>query len=407
MPVAVTSETLYSESYRRNPFPVWEILRNDYPVFYDEIDGVWIVTRYDDVASVLREWETYSTQPYAQMFGPVIGKTLVEMDGEEHSIRRRLVAGAFVGDPLKSYLPLIDRVNQALVDDLIGRERIDTFADFATHLPVAILAQILDLPNANQEFSAEWPRQIMDGLWGIEPARSIGAAAHNAMGEYLQPLITERRACPYRDVISQIVSTEIDGIGLSDEEVKTFVSLLINAGSDTTSHALQSVLFNTFREPGLFEAVQRDPELMNRIFTETMRRDTTVTYENRTTTRDVEWYGQELPKGSTIRAYIGAAHTDETVFADPLRFDPHRKDLFFGRERRAGIHNDELAGHMGFGLGRHFCIGYELARAAITSSCLTLLERLESPRIAEDTDPRLVIQFMFRTVDDLVLECGP
>jgi pulcherriminic acid synthase len=400
----VASEELHTERYRRDPFPTWERLRHEAPVHHDEIADAWLVTRYDDVVAVLQDWETFSTQPYAQVFGPVIGRTVAEMDGDEHVRLRRLVAVPFSGDPLRSYEPMIEEVARELVADVADRPRFDAYADYAARLPVAVMAQILGFSRVDRGLLATAARRIMAALEGVEPALSLGVDAHRALGEHLQPLIAGRRRCPHADVISRIVTAEVDGQTLDDDQIKTFVSLLVNAGGDTTSHSIVAVLLAVLERSDVREALAEDPSLWEAAVSETLRRDGPVAYIGRRTTRDVQWHGQRIPAGAAIHAYVASANNDETRFVEPRRFVLGRADLQAGREHRGGVRTDALAGQLGFGLGRHFCIGWQLARAEIAVACRLLLGALRAPRVARGTDPRFEVRFLVRTLDSLEVE---
>jgi cytochrome P450 len=149
--------------------------------------------------------------------------------------------------------------------------------------------------------------------------------------------------------------------------------------------------------------VRDDPALVDTAFTEFMRRDGVVVYEDRELRRDVEWYGQTIPAGDIVRVALMSANNDETVFADPRRFDPARPDLLLGKESRAGGRIDGVANHLGFGLGKHFCIGYQLARAEIVTATRGLLGRLPQMRIAPGQEPTMRIDWFHRHVDRLVV----
>jgi pulcherriminic acid synthase len=137
-----------------------------------------------------------------------------------------------------------------------------------------------------------------------------------------------------------------------------------------------------------------------------MRRDGVVVYEDRELRRDVQWHGQAIPAGAIVRVALISANNDETVFADPRRFDLSRPDLRLGKESRAGGRIDGVANHLGFGLGKHFCIGYQLARAEIIAATRGLLERLPEMRLAAGLEPHLRVDWFHRHVDRLVVEAG-
>ena len=135
-----------------------------------------------------------------------------------------------------------------------------------------------------------------------------------------------------------------------------------------------------------------------------MRRDGVVVYEDRELRRGVEWYGRDIPAGSTIRVALISANNDGAVFVDPRRFDIARPDLRLGKESRAGGRIDGVANHLGFGLGKHFCIGYQLARAEIIAATRGLLVRYPDLRIPAGREPRLRVDWFHRHVDHLVVE---
>lgn len=148
--------------------------------------------------------------------------------------------------------------------------------------------------------------------------------------------------------------------------------------------------------PDVLGAVRRDPALLDAAFTEFMRRDGVVVYEDRELIRDVELHGREIKAGEIVRVALISANNDETAFADPRRFDPRRADLHPGKESRSGGRREGVASHVGFGVGKHFCIGYQLARAEVVVGVGQLLDRLHGPggrtgprtRSTEPTHPR-------------------
>ena len=179
------------------------------------------------------------------------------------------------------------------------------------------------------------------------------------------------------------------------------------AGGETTDRGLANFWWILLQHPEVLEQVRAEPSLLDAAFTEFMRRDGVIVYEDRELTRDVEWYGQTITAGEIVRVALISANNDETVFADPRRFDPHRPDLRLGKESRAGGRAEGSASHVGFGLGKHFCIGYQLARAEIVTASRELLERLPACRVAAGTEPHLRIQWFHRYLDRLVVERGP
>jgi cytochrome P450 len=403
----VSAADLHADAYRHDPFPWWHRLRHDQPLFHDEIDGVWALTRYDDVATVFRDWETYSTKPYNQIFGPVIGVTLAEMDGVEHTQRRAILSRPFGGKNLEAHLSTIVGAIDELSAGLPRSGPADALGAYLTHIPVRIMAEILGLPQRDHPFFHDTALSIMAALEGVEPALSRGIASHRELGNYIDPLITERAQIPGRDVISTIVASEVDGHGIDRDEIKTFISLLVNAGGQTTTDAMAAFWWDLVQHPEVLAAARANEDVLDRAFSEAMRRDGPVVYEDRLTTHEVEWYGTAIPAGSIVRAFIASANTDESVFADPLSFDPERADLYLGLEKRMGVRTETQAGHLTFGLGRHFCLGWHLSRHEAVIGARPLLHRMRNVRFAGDVPPVPRIDFLVRHLDRLDLDFDP
>jgi cytochrome P450 len=404
----VTAETLHGEAYFDDPWPVWERLRHEQPLFHDGIADRWLLTRYDDVAAVFRDHETYSTKPYQRIFSDVIGPTMVEMDGADHDIRRAIVAPELVGLKLRTnYLGLIDAVVEELIVALPPGPRVDLIRSFSAPLPLKVVAAVLGLEAAEVAPLKEATDRIIAALAGEEPARSVGIAAHRRLAERIDGLIEERLAAPGRDLISGIAHGRTEaGERLSRTEIASFISLLLVAGGETTDRGLANLWYVLLQHPDVLAAVSADPDLVDPAFSEFMRRDGVLVYEDREVERDVEWHGRVVPAGAIVRVAVASANNDETVFAEPRRFDLDRADLHPGKEHRAGLRAEGLAGHLGFGLGKHFCIGYQLARAEIVAGTRRLLDVLRRPRLTSDPPSHMAIRWMHRYVDHLVIGRG-
>lgn len=399
---------LHEQPYLDNPFPVWERLRHELPLFHDTVADRWLLTRYDDVAAVFRDHDTYSTKPYERIFTDVIGPTMVQMDGDDHGVRRAIVAPPFVGRPLQTdYVPLIDRVVDDLLRELPATGRIDLVAGLTAPLPLKVIATILGLSADDDAYLAEVTARVIGALSGEEPARGIGIETHQAFTAHVDHLIDQRTENPGADLISRIAQGRTEaGERLSRQEIASFIALMMVAGGETTDRGLANFITVLLDHPDVLAAVRGDPALLDPAFSEFMRRDGVIVYEDRELRRNVEWYGQEIPAGAIVRVALISANNDETVFRDPRRFDLSRPDLRLGKESRAGGRIDGVANHLGFGLGKHFCIGYQLARAEILAATRELLARRPGLRIAPGQEPKLQIDWFHRHVDRLVVEAA-
>lgn len=407
--MAIDATDLHTQAYFEDPFPVWERLRHDQPLLHDTVDDRWLLSRYDDVATVFREHAVYSTRPYERIFTDVIGPTMVQMDGDDHDVRRAIVAPVLVGRQLTTnHGGLV----QAVVDDLVRAlptdSAVDLMAGLTRPLPLKVVATILGMAASDDAYLADVTAKVIAALSGEQPGRDIGVEAHASFTTHISGLIDERSAAPGTDLISGISQGRTEaGERLSRQEIASFIALMMVAGGETTDRGLANFLAILLQHPEVLAAVRADPALLDAAFSEFMRRDGVVVYEDRELNEAVTWYGQTIPAGAIVRVAMISANNDETVFADPRHFDITRPDLRLGKESRAGGRIDGVANHLGFGLGKHFCIGYQLARMEIVTATQALLARFPELRLAAGTQPRLTIDWFHRYVDGLVVETGP
>ncbi len=385
------SSALYSVEYRRNPETIWEEMRNDFPVFYDDISNMWWVSRYEDVKNIFVDYQTFSSSTYELTTGQVVGPTLISRDDYGHVVRRKIVAPDFVGNRLKSYEQLIEDCVINLINSFESEEEISLVREFSSQLPVDVISAILGMKGDGQLFR-QWVTSMIMGLNDSPELRQTGLDASEAFCSHIAPLLNEVDNPDRTDHIAKIARAEIEGERLTNEEITAFCGLLFIAGGETTDKAIANMWWNVLNHPEVLEAVLADDSLWENAFSETMRRTPAVISEERFTTRPVELHGIEIPKGAKIRACLAAAHLDPTVFQDPLSFDIHRSDMHLGKENRSGVSKDTgRSGHFGFGLGKHFCIGYELARNEAIVGSKRIIERLGRPGL-QGTQQGPVIQ---------------
>ena len=360
---AIDAGDLHDEAFARDPFPVWERLRHEAPLFHDTVDDVYLLTRYDDVTAVLRDDVTYSTWIYKTWFATVMGDTFAQYDGERHTRERARVAPHLVGAPLERLLrPAVEAVADAVVGAL-PEGNVDLIGPFTFRLPGLVMASLFGIPPSEQERFLRLAGAISWGLVGGEPELAAGVAARRELEEWTTERLEERRRGEAPDDLLQwLVGPDAAGAVLEDDYIRTNVNFLSAAGSSTVDYALRNVLWALLAHPALADAASEgDVDSVDRTFTEAMRFAPPVPYEGRITTTDVEWHGHVVPEGSIVRVALASATNDETVFADPRRFDTARSDLWPG-DSRGGIRRDGASSHLAFGLGSHFCAGYKLSR---------------------------------------------
>ena len=397
-------DQLHSDEYAVDPAPVWAQLREEHPILYDPDLDTWIVARYDAVAEVLSNHETYNIRTYADSTGAVLGETLIQMDGPEHVWRRSAVAPEFVGRRLDGWADVVDTEIDRLIDGFPGGGRLDLVRDFSRFLPVNVIVALLGFGGtADNQVFRDWVTRIMMGLAPVEEWRRDGIDARNEFAAHIAELMTDPIDAERGDLIARVSLAEHDGRRLDREEVVAFLGLLLIAGGETTDKAIGNMWWNLLRRPELLERCRDDPSFLEPCFSETMRRDAPVIGEVRYLNHEVDWYGVIVPEGARIQCLIGSAHRDPEIFADPDAFDPERSDLHLGVELRTGAVSAGTM-HLGFGLGKHFCLGYQLARREAVRGSERLLASLPGVRFADPQQSGPVIARSMRSLRSLPLE---
>jgi cytochrome P450 len=368
-----------------DPYPVYRRLRDEQPVVPMSIpmgDGVaYLVTRYDDVMTVLKDGTLHSSRSNAKGIGLVMGRTILEMDGKEHTRHRNIVAPFFSPNALRGDMHrVITGMAHELIDGFAGDGRADLVSQFSFTFPLRVVARIIGIPIADYEQFHRWAMDLL----GIADAPFKAIAAAQSIVDYLTPVLAERKANPTNDLLSRLAHAEVEGQRLTDEEVLSFLRLLLPAGAETTYRLIGSTLFALLTHPEHLAAVRADRAFLEPVIEETLRWESPVQYVSREAAAPTTLSGVEVPEGMLISVAIGSANRDERRFPDPDRFDPARN-------------NDD---HVAFGFGRHFCAGSNLARLEARIAVDALLDRLPNLRLEPGTDAR-VVGLAFRSPNGL------
>jgi cytochrome P450 len=403
----VSASLMRGAAYAERPFEILRAARDEAPLLWDDSRAAWIVTRYDDVLDVLRDNVKFSNRVKQRTLGIVFGQagTMSSMDGKDHVDRRKIIAPELMGRRLGDFLPLIEANARGLVDEFSGRGRVDLLGEFATRLPLRVMIDMLGFPKDDEVRLRNWHNRMFWALGSTGDALREGIEAHEELAHYAEPLIVDRTACSREDLVSKIIHSQVADHQQGVEEMQGLVSQVLTAGSETTARAIASMWFNLLSSPGQLEMLEDDPSLWDHAFSETLRHDPPIPENLREVVEVVEIHGRRLWPGEAIYVSLLSANHDEKVFKDPERFDIHRPDLRFARELRlAGLDEGGRSGHLAFGAGSHFCIGFELARAEATIASKVLLETLRSPRLASDRRPILTPASRLAAMDSLVVE---
>jgi cytochrome P450 len=372
---------------RRRETPVWrgsfmrQALRDSMKLegFENiELSDDYIVFRYDDCSNLLRDAKTFTSTGYDTSIGMVMGHMILGMDDPEHRTHRNLVANAFRERSLERWKPeFIEPICHELIDRFASRGQAELVRELTFEFPVRVISRILGLPEEDFSQFQRWSIELI-GL-GADPMRAI--AASESLRDYFAGIVAERRNAPQDDVISDLVTAEIDGEQLMDEAIYSFLRLLLPAGAETTYRSSGNLLFLLLTHPEQLQAVHDDRSLLPQAIEEGLRYETPLLTINRTTTRDVDVAGTTIPAGSSVTPCLGSANHDETRWEDAEHFDIFR----------------EQKPHVAFAHGPHMCLGMHLARLETRVAVNAVLDRLPGLRLNPDGEDPHIHGLIFRS----------
>jgi pulcherriminic acid synthase len=382
--VDAAAPDILSVQFAADPYAAYRVMRERFPLYWHEPTQSYVISRYRDVQRAFRD-AVFTSANYDWQLEPVHGRTILQMDGREHATHRNLVTPAFRGrELLTKFLPVIEHNSRALIEAFRPNGTVDLVDQYATRFPINVIVDMLGLPKVDHEHFHRWYTSIMaflSNLSGDEQVTQDGLRTKAEFERYLIPIIRSRRARPGDDLLSTLCSAEIDGVRMTDEQIKAFCSLLLTAGGETTDKAIASVMRNLVGHPDQLAAVRADHSLIPAAFAETLRYSPPVHMIMRQPAEDVELSGGVVAAGRTVTCLIGAANRDPERFDRPDEFNIHRVDLDVERAYTAG------ANHTAFCLGRHFCVGAMLAKTELEVGIGQLLDAMDNIRFADDEPP--------------------
>jgi cytochrome P450 len=373
---------ILSPEFAVDPYSAYQRLREDFPLLHYPDLGWYVLSRYKDVERAAKD-PVFSTENYGPQLEPLYGdRTMMQMDGREHTQYRGMVQQSFRGRELfDRFLPMIERLSSDLIEqNLVGQGEVDFLPAFASQLPIQVTVRILGLPMSDVPHFRRWYQAFVAGIANLGQDPAITATATEAKMEleaYMMPKIVEKRANPEDDLLSALAVAEIDGVRMNDSEIRAFVSLLLVAGGETTEKALTSLMANFSEHPDQLEALRRDPSLVEAALAETLRFTPPVQMIMRLTREPVEMSGGTIPAGAFTILLIGAANRDPRQYKNPEQFNMLRPDLDVKNAFTAA------GNHMAFGSGRHYCVGAQLAKIEMTLALNHLLEKSKTWKVTQ------------------------
>ncbi len=351
----------------QQPYPTWARMRNECPVMPNEGSDwdprvTYSITTFSDAEKVMRDWETFSSSVNAEVIGQYMGDLILGMNGPAHRQYRNLVAHAFRASALERWdndfvVPLIHR----LIDGFQADGKADLVTQVTSKYPVQVICAIVGVPLEDFEQFHQWAEEINTGPFDHER----GMAASRNMRAYLEPIVEARRIEPRDDLITDLVTAEIDGEKLTEEKIYGFLRLLLPAGAETTFRTMGNSLTAMLTRPDVLARVFADRSLVPEVIEETLRWETSVPMVSRISTKDSEVGGVTIPGGCPVSVLVGAADRDEHRFED-------------GEEWKLGRRAQT---HLAFGTGPHQCLGMHLARLELRTGLNVILDRLPNLRL--------------------------
>jgi pimeloyl-[acyl-carrier protein] synthase len=384
LPPPLTLFQLLDPDVLADPYPLYRELRDTDPVFWDPYLHAWVVTRYQDVVAVLTRFSADRTPtpehfdvlgaPEVSPIARVMVRQMLFMDAPAHTRLRRLAGPAFTPAKVRSLRGHIQDIADRLIDHVLARgsNTLELMADFAEPLPAIVTAEMLGVPVADYKKLKDWSVTFAEMLGNFQhnPDRLGGVleAVENLTG-YFADAIREQRRNPRDGVVHALVSADLDGDRLSDDEIVANCIVTMVGGLETTTNLIGNGILTLLRNPGHLACLRKDPSSTPRAVEELLRYESPSQHTARLAPHDLVLGGKSITERQAVIAVMAAANRDPERFPEPDRLDFDRTDNR----------------HLAFGWAAHFCFGAPLARLEGQVAFDTLLRRF--PRFEMTDEP--------------------
>jgi cytochrome P450 len=368
-----------------DPYPLYRQLREQNPVHWDPYLHAWVVTRYADVVTVLHRFRAARTPAPERLdelgmgeIGPIAAvmvKQMLFLDQPEHGRVRRLASAAFTPRRVARLRDHIRQITEDLIDGLPADGEFDVMSRLANPLPAIVTAEMLGVPTTDHEMLKSWSQDFAEMLGNFQHNPGRAAKVLKSVEEmvaYFSAAVTAEATRPTEGLINALVTAEVDGDRLTDEEIVANVIVTMVGGQETTTNLIGNGLLTLLRRPDELDRLRSDPELMPSAVEELLRFESPSQHTARLAPADAVLGDSAIPEGAAVIAVMGAANRDPERFPDPDRVDLARPDNR----------------HVAFGWAGHFCFGAPLARIEGALAFEALLSRFSELSIASDGEIR-------------------
>jgi len=403
MMTATATHSLADPEVQKSPFATYKWLRDEAPIFFDSGLKMHVVSRYEDIRSILRDPTLFSSRVGSEMTGGMRQEVkdvfekegwgerrevLLTNDPPDHTNYRQLVERAFTPTRVRKMEPYIESVVEKLVDGIVEQGGGDLIADFAVPVPLTVIADELGIEQEDLPRFKQWSDAAVAPLSRNILLEDEIAAARlvNEMHHYFAKIIEDRKRTPCDDLISDLVHAQTD-VPVSTKDLLSILQSLLVAGNETSTNTIAAGLLILVQSPELLDELHNDNKKIVTFVEEVLRLEAPVQGLLRLTTADTIIAGTDIPAGSMLALRYGSANRDERQFADPDRLDLNRQ---------------KAASHLSFGSGIHHCIGAFLSRRELYYAFRAVVTRFSKIELADGgRTPEIIPSFTLRGLANL------
>jgi cytochrome P450 family 142 subfamily A polypeptide 1 len=368
--------------YSGDPHEAWTWMRENAPVYYDEVSDVWGLTSYEDVLAASKDSARFSNAQGIRPHMDFAIDMMIDKDDPEHRQRRGLVNKGFTPARVRDKQPHIQTICDEIIDQICEKGSCDFVWDVAAPLPLLLIGDLLGFERDQSESLMEWSDNMLRSLSSTADPDALERSAVAAIEfrEYQLGVIADRRSKPpAEDLVSILTHAEIDGERLGEEALVMESLLILIGGDETTRHVISGGMLAMLENPDQLERVRSGEVPLEMAVEEMLRWVTPIKNMNRTATTEIEIGGQTIAEGDQVLLLYPSANRDAKHFDDPFRFD-------VGRDPN---------NHIAFGFGSHFCLGNAVARLELMTMFQTLERRLPDSRLIDNAElPRRPANFV-------------
>ena len=382
----MTAETVeltldpYDYRFHEDPYPYYRRLRDEAPLYRNEKLDFWALTRHADVHQGFRNSVALSNKlgvsldPISRTPEAYRTMSFLAMDDPDHLRLRTLVSKGFTPRRIRELEPRVLELTREHLDVALQNESFDYITDFAGKLPMDVISELVGVPREDRHRLRELADAVMHREDGIADVPSVAIEASVELLVYYADMVAQRRKRPTDDLTTALLTAEVDGDRLGDDEIMAFLFLMVVAGNETTTKLLGNAVYWAARNPDQLAGVLADHSRIPLWVEETLRYDTSSQILARVVAEDIDFYGTTLRGGDTLLLVPGAAHRDERVFDEPDEFR-------IGRDIGSKL--------LSFGSGAHFCLGAHLARMEARVALTEMFERIRGYQVDESAAVRV------------------